>query len=156
MPVSKDVANLVRALRLDANGHEILDQTPVAMPAGFKQPERLAETIQRLVRRGLSDMAAQQGYETFEESEDFEVDDEAFDPSTPYETFFDPYLNREITPMEFTAHPDVYAKRYRDAQQAYFEQVDRDEVMRDNLIRAQYRARAARKAKEPETGGEGG
>lgn len=138
---------------INALGQEVLDPTPVQIPAGFKQPERLAETIQRLVRRNLSELADQQGYETFEESEDFNVDDESFDPATPYETFFDPYLGREITPLEFTAHADVYQKRYKDAQAAYFEQVDRDEIMRDNLVRAAYRARQRDKT---ESGGEGG
>lgn len=139
--------------RLDSKGHEILDGTPMAVPAGFKKPENLAETIQRLVRRGLSEAAAAQGFETFEEAEDFDVPDETFDPATPYETFYDPVLNREITPMEFTANAAIYQKRYQQAQQAYFDQVDSEEVMRENLLRARFRARQARKAK---LGGEGG
>lgn len=135
--------------RLDAKGHEILDPAPVSMPAGFKEPERLAETIQRLVRRGLSDLAAEQGFETFEEAEDFDVSDDTFDPATPFETFHDPVLNREITPMEFTAHAEEYLKRYRTAQQNYFDQIDRDEIIADNLRRARHRAVAKK-------GGEGG
>jgi len=143
----------LEAGRLDARGQEILDDKPMSIPAGFKKPESLSETIQRLVRRGLSDAAAAQGFETFEEAEDFEVGDETFDPNTPYETFHDPVLNREITPMEFTANAAVYQKRYQQAQEAYFDQVDQDEVMRENLIRARWKARQARKAK---LGGEGG
>lgn len=143
--------DLLESGRLDARGHEILDPTPMAVPAGFKKPESLAETIQRLVRRGLSDAAASQGFETFEESEDFNVEDETFDPSTPFETFFDPVLNREITPMEFTANAEVYRKRYQTAQEQYFDQVDRDEVMRENLVRARWRAR--QKARAANSGG---
>lgn len=142
--------DLLEQGRLDAKGHEILDPTPVAIPAGFREPERLAETIQRLVRRGISDLAAEQGFETFEEAEDFDVDDDTFDPATPFETFHDPVLNREISPMEFTAHADEYLKRYRIAQQNYFDQVDRDEIIADNLRRARYRA------VQKKSGGEGG
>lgn len=141
--------DLLESGRLDAKGHEVLDPTPVAMPAGFKRPEMLAETIQRLVRRGISELAADQGFETFEEAEDFDVDDETFDPATPFETFHDPVLNREISPMEFTAHADEYLKRYRTAQQNYFDQVDREEILADNLRRARFRAKA-------KSGGEGG
>lgn len=143
----------LEAGRLDAKGHEILDDKPMSIPAGFKKPENLAETIQRLVRRGLSDAAAAQGLETFEDSEDFNVPDETFDPSTPYETFHDPVLNREITPLEFTANAAIYQKRYTQAQQAYFDQVDADEIMRENLARARFKANQARKAK---SGGDGG
>lgn len=100
---------------LDKRGHELLDKKPVAMPVGFKRPETLAEQVQRLVRRQVSEYAAAQGRETFEESEDFDVDDE-FDPRTPYEAEFDPILGREVTPAEVVANPGVYARRIVDAE----------------------------------------
>lgn len=141
--------DLLEQGRLDARGHEKLDPTPVAMPAGFKHPEQLTDTIARIVRRQVSEIAESQGYETFDEAEDFDIDDETFDPSTPYETFHDPYLNREITPMEFTANAEAYKKRYLDAQKAYFDQVDQEEIMRDNLVRARHRAKAKKGGPEP-------
>lgn len=137
--------------RLDEYGHEIPDPKPVAIPAGFKRPETLAEQVQRLVRTSISRQAAEQGFETFEESEDFDVDDE-FDPSTPYETFFDPVLGREITPQEFQANQEAYRQQYIKAQAEYYAKVDQENILAENLARA-----AARKPQEPpKSGGEGG
>lgn len=41
------------------------------------------------VRRELSNQAAADGQETFEEADDFDVDDEPADPTTPWELNFD-------------------------------------------------------------------
>lgn len=124
--------------RLDEFGREILDPTPVSIPAGFKRPETMEERVQRLVRTQLSAEAAAKGEETFEESEDFEVGDD-FDPSTPYETFFDPTLGINVTPQEFAKHEPTYRKRYLKAQQEYFSTMDREGVLAENLSRARYK-----------------
>lgn len=115
--------------RLDEKGREIPDPTPVTIPAGFKRPETLAEQVQRLVRTHISREAAERGFETFDEANDFDVDDDPVDPSTPYETFFDPVLGKELTPLEFQQHEQVYRQRYLEAQRAYFEQHDRMQVL---------------------------
>lgn len=157
--------------RLDENGWEQLDTTPVSIPAGFKKPETMEERIERIVRYKLSRDAHEQGLETFEESEDFNVDDDSFDPSTPYETFFDPQLGAEITPQEFAIHEETYRKRFMKAQTEYFDQVDRHGVMHENLRRARARRKKTMTPEQPasrsvgsqrpsggrtETGGEGG
>jgi len=115
--------------RLDANGHELPDPTPLSLPSGFKAPETLAETVKRLVR-AASREAEQAGDETFEEAEDFDVGDD-FDPSTPYETFFDPVLNKEISPAEFMAAREHYREQYMAhfAKQAH--QTDLDELVKE-------------------------
>lgn len=114
--------------KLDDNGHEVPDPRPLQVPAGFKRPPTLAEQVQRLVRGALSRQAAEQGFETFEESEDFDVGDE-IDPSTPYEAVFDPILGRDITPAEFRQNEAVYRRRYLDGQRAYFAEKDRLEAL---------------------------
>lgn len=86
--------------RLNERGEEIPDPTPIEVPAGMKRPETLAEQVQRLVRRQVSDYAALHGHETFEEADDLEMDDD-FDPSTPYEVEFDPVLGRDLTAADF-------------------------------------------------------
>lgn len=113
---------------LNEDGHEVGDPDPIALPAGFKIPETLAMQVQRLVRSHISRQAAEAGFETFEEAEDFEVGDDN-DPSTPYETFFDPVLGAEITPTEFKANEAVYRHRYLRAQQDYFRSLDRTQAM---------------------------
>lgn len=115
--------------RLDENGHEVPDPRPMTIPSGFKRPETLAEQVQRLVRTSISAYAAAQGKETFEEAEDFDIGDEA-DPSTPYETFFDPVLGKELTPSEFRQYENIYRERYLKAQQDYFQAMDRQEALR--------------------------
>lgn len=80
--------------------HEQPDPVPAALPIGFKHPPTLAEQIRRMVRQQLDDYATQNGSETFEEADDFDVGDDV-DPSSPYEE--DP--NKEETlEREFHAH----------------------------------------------------
>jgi len=61
------------------------------IPVGFKQPESLTDTLARLLRsKELEQIARSQGYETFQEADDFDVDDDiAPMPNTPYEADFD-------------------------------------------------------------------
>lgn len=122
-----DEDGVVRELQ-DEFGREIPDDRPMVLPSGFRRPETLAEQVQRLVRSHVSRMAADRGDETFEEAEDFDVGEDV-EPSTPYETFFDPVLGKELTPAEFRARESVYRKQYIDAQKRYFEHLDRTEVM---------------------------
>lgn len=92
---------------LDEHGHEVPDPRPMRIPAGFKRPETLAEQVQRLVRTHVSRLAEAQGAETFEESEDFDVGDDE-DPSTPYETHFDPLIGKDLSAAEFKQHEAHY------------------------------------------------
>lgn len=75
--------------------HEYPDPTPVEMPLGFKRPPTLQEEIQRIVRIQLSQQAQAEGFETFEEANDFEMDEDP-DPLSPYEV-------SEMAPEEITA-----------------------------------------------------
>lgn len=77
--------------KLDENGHEVLDDTPVALPIGFKRPPSINDTIRQLVRNELSRAAQQQGAESFEEADDFDVGDD-YDPTSPWELTFDQEL----------------------------------------------------------------
>lgn len=70
--------------RLNERGEEVPDDTPVALPVGFKAPESLQDQIRRLIHTELSNQAQDAGMETFEEADDFEVGDD-YDPHSPYE-----------------------------------------------------------------------
>lgn len=97
--------------RLDENGHEVPDPTPLAIPVGAKKPESLEERIRRLVRsERFGNAMSEQGFETFEESEDFDIEDDPV-TNTPYEEFFDPSLGRNVTPEEVIRNQHEYAKR---------------------------------------------
>lgn len=97
---------------LRTGGVENTDSTPLRIPLGFKRPETLAEQVQRLVRGHLSRVAEEQGFETFEEAEDFDVEDDMDFPETPYELVFDPVLEREISADEFRRNADAYREEY--------------------------------------------
>lgn len=73
-------------MKFDDKGRELPDPTPIEVPAGFKRPETLAEQIRRLVRH--EQFAAAMGRphaETFDEANDFEVDDDGELPVTRHE-----------------------------------------------------------------------
>lgn len=75
--------------KFNERGHELPDPTPVEVPIGFRRPLTLQEEIMRFVRREMSQIAEQQGFETFEESDDFDVDDDVM-----------PYSRHELTPAQ--------------------------------------------------------
>lgn len=114
--------------------YEQVDPTPMEIPAGFKKPESLNEMVQRLVRRQLSDAAEASGMESFDESEDFEIDD-MFDPSSPYEEVFDPVLNRGITLDEFRKNEAVYRQRYEDAQDKAYREMELSDALRSRRLK---------------------
>lgn len=121
------------AADLDENGWEIPDPNPVAIPAGFKRPETLAEQVQRLVRTSISRQAEAEGYETWEEANDFDVDDD-FDPTTPYEEFFDPALGRAVTADEFRQHADRYREEVLTRTKNYY-RLREQEAMEEELAK---------------------
>lgn len=86
--------------RLNDKGHELLDDTPMAIPLRGYRPESLQDQIRRMVRHQLSEHAAARGAETFEEADDFDVDDD-FDPHSPWELNFD----QDVAPLPSKAQP---------------------------------------------------
>lgn len=76
----------------DKEGREHPDPTPVAMPIGFEKPESLEEKIRRLTRNEAAIMAQARGQETFEEADDFDVEDDEGLPGSPWENEFDPEM----------------------------------------------------------------
>lgn len=65
-------------MALDDNGHEVLDPTPLAIPAKFKRSVPQAELIRAMVQREISALAERQGFESWDEANDFDVDDDPF------------------------------------------------------------------------------
>lgn len=69
--------------RLDADGNEVLDQTPVALPVRFKRPQSLLDQMRAVVHE-MSLRAQEFDVETWEEANDFEVGDD-FEFTSQYE-----------------------------------------------------------------------
>lgn len=71
--------------------YEKVDPRPMSLPIGMERPETLQEKMRRLVRDEVfNSRLAQDGVETFEEADNFDVPDDPIDPTTPYEENFDP------------------------------------------------------------------
>lgn len=86
--------------RLDKDGNEVLSKKPAAVPLGFEKPETLEQTIARLVNnRLIQKQLDEQGHETFEEANDFNVDDD-FDPNSPWEEHFEGQREMEMAILE--------------------------------------------------------
>lgn len=66
---------------------EKLDPEPIAIPVGTREVS-MDERIREVIRQEKL-MASDRGYETFEESNDFETDDEFDEMPTPWEQQFD-------------------------------------------------------------------
>lgn len=75
---------------LSADGrYEYPDPVPMQPPVGYQPEPSITELIRMFVRRELSQQVADE-YDTFEEAEDFDIEDDPADPLTPYEKVFDP------------------------------------------------------------------
>lgn len=66
-------------MRYDEEGRELPDDTPVEVPLKFRRAIPEHERIKEYVRTELSRQAAEVGDETFEEANDFDVDDDMFE-----------------------------------------------------------------------------
>lgn len=69
--------------RLNERGREVLDDTPVALPAKFKRQSWI-DNMREFVRQELSRQAEGIEMESFEEADDFDVDDDP-EIKSPYE-----------------------------------------------------------------------
>lgn len=63
-------------MRYNDAGEEIPDDRPVEVPLKFKRPLSIQEEIQRYIRIEASMAAGRDGLETFDEANDFEVEDD--------------------------------------------------------------------------------
>jgi len=83
---------------LDQNGHEILDNTPVARPVRISTRPNSLEELKALLRI-VSREAELNGQETFEEAEDFDVGDDA-EPYSPWELPTDEQLESFVLDLK--------------------------------------------------------
>lgn len=97
---------------LHPDGTPILDPTPMAPPIGYKKHPSMVEIVRDMVRgERLKQLAEESGHETFEESEDFDVEDEQILRSQ-WENEFDPPL-----PVLIAAGREAIAEREKQALQ---------------------------------------
>lgn len=64
---------------------EYPDPTPVEWPVGVEVPETMEQKIARMIRVSVSQAASEAGAESFEEADDFDVDDPEALPESIHE-----------------------------------------------------------------------
>lgn len=74
------------------DGNEILSQVPLAVPYDKTRPESLNEQIARMVQSQFSQLAAENGKETYEDSFDFGDEYEYDEMNAPLTPFQEDYL----------------------------------------------------------------
>lgn len=74
---------------LGPDGKEYVSSRPVEAPIGLRVPRSTVEVMRDMIRREMSAAAETSGFETWEEADDFDVEDDPMDPHTPYEAIFD-------------------------------------------------------------------
>lgn len=75
---------------LNKLGQEMGDPVPTAPPVGYTPGPSLSDMVRRMIHNEISTAAELNEFETFEEADDFDVEDDPPDPRTPYEAVFDP------------------------------------------------------------------
>lgn len=91
--------------KFNERGEEIMDPTPVAVPFKFQQRSQF-DWMRQFIRNEISRNAAEQGMESFEEANDFDVGED-FDPTTPYEEHFDPETGESSFDRQFVQEEPV-------------------------------------------------
>lgn len=85
--------------RLTTDGKEIPDPTPMAPPVGFTRQPTLRDQIREMIAsERLRAEAEAAGYESFDESDDFDIPDEPGLPVTPYDV--------EVAPPDYEFEPN--------------------------------------------------
>lgn len=123
-----------RKLVLDEKTRRLIaDPLPLEPPIGYKRTPPLAEQIRAMVRgEALAHAARNSGKETFEEADDFDVDDD-FDPQAPYEEVFEP-------PATWEDQAQLLGEKMEEGRQRYAAKVEEERKKKE-------RKREKRKAK---------
>lgn len=103
---------------LDEYGREVFDPTPIAPPVGYVKQPSLFEQMREMVRgEALRIYAESQDMESFEDADDFDVDDD-IDPRTPYELNFEGSVENDWERLKETPPPKPKGKKVADDQSA--------------------------------------
>jgi len=84
MKITKSLLESIKACEILPDGREKNDPRVLFVDV-TPRPLSVKEQIQRLLRVELSAQARAQGFETFEEADDFDVEEEDPEPKSPYE-----------------------------------------------------------------------
>lgn len=75
---------------LDKDGIEHPDPRPIEIPTRLRTPGRQVDRIRNMIRQEMSQAAAASGRESFEDADDFNMEEVEF--TSPYENEFEPEI----------------------------------------------------------------
>lgn len=118
MGITEKIKKALFKKGLDENGREIMDPKPnrIALGLGQQKSEPLHLMVKRMIRENANAFAMENGQETFEEANDFEVDDDF-----PVETVYEKNFDTQVPDSVMQAHIADLQKRYEEANQKYNE-----------------------------------
>nr|QJB20079.1 MAG: hypothetical protein [Microvirus sp.] len=96
--------------RLDNYGSEVPDPQPIAVNVKVKRLMNDSDRMRTIIRQELSRAAQEEGAESFEEADDFNVDDE-YDPTSPYELVLDSDLEGDNYGNQGRPEPEAPANQ---------------------------------------------
>lgn len=110
------------------DGAEIPDPTPLEMPVGFERPPSLQEEMRMFLSRAVQDELASRGLDSFEDADDFAVDEDPPLESPWEDPLVGPAFTREQEIRSGAVElPDFEAaKRLRKKAEAVLEKYDKD------------------------------
>lgn len=81
---------------LNVRGHEVPDPTVIEPPLGYVPQPDLMEQMRAMVRNELSRIAEANEHETFEEADDFEIEDDPVQLQSVWSNDFEPSVQELI------------------------------------------------------------
>lgn len=105
---------------IDQKGREVLDPTPIAPPVGFVERESIVDRVRAMIAgNNFQRLADLKEMDTFEEADDFDVDDDPIPMrDTPYENEFDPPVRELVTEGSRSLASKAAKKAKEDAEAA--------------------------------------
>lgn len=131
--------------KYDEFGREVPDTTPVEMPLGFKRPKPLQQIVREMIQREFSEQADAEGKETFDEANDFDVEDDDLPPS-PHELLDDEHEFR-------LAEQEMLDRAGRDMENEKTLNNERIKESESGQRKGVDRARRSAEAEEVQSGG---
>lgn len=93
---------------IGVDGKEYPDPVPMAPPIGYTPPQDLMTMIRQMIRaEDFRKKLESEGVETFEEADDFDIEDDPLDPLTVYEKIFYPADERSAPGSNVKAGPQA-------------------------------------------------
>lgn len=102
--------------KIDKHGREVLSNIPLELPLDCHHPRTLQEEMARFLNTKAARIAAESGHDTFEDDQDFDVEDDPFPPS-------DHELDDD--------YPDVYSKEHDPREKVKEDQRKFDDYLKE-------------------------